>query len=306
MRPRITPEEYEAILAMREGGQRRTPKSAPAAARVDDRAYSPGPFSSTPAAPTVSASGPFEDGYDERVQALKIKPKNLGIISDLHVPIHDTQACNVAVSYLKDAGIDTLVINGDFVDMYSLTRHGRDSRKYGLQYELATARRELTSLRRFFGDSVQMYFVEGNHENWWKRYMRNVARELDEYHGLDDALLLRSLGIHWVDNGLGIQAGKLRIIHGHEISGSGIYVAKRKLNKAKTNIIFGHHHTSQEWTETNIDGHEIGSWAVGCLCQRTPEWNRFSGYTLGFAHVEYGDRGEFTVNNKRIINGQIR
>lgn len=269
------------------------------------KAPSGGPFGAGDVAPS-SSGGPFEAAYDERAEATTIYSKNLGIINDLHVPIHDTQACNLAISHLKDAGIDTLVINGDFVDMYSLTRHGRDSRKYGLQYELATARRELVGLRKYLGDHVKIYYVEGNHENWWKRYMRNVARELDEYQGLDDTLMLRALGIEWIDHGMGLRAGKLRIIHGHEISGSGIYVAKRKLNKAKTNIIFGHHHTSQEWTETNLDGHEIGSWAIGCLCQRTPEWNRFSGYTLGFGRVEFSARGDFEVHNKRIIDGVIR
>ena len=321
MRPRITKDEYAAILAMREGGQMQGSKST--AGKVSrgssdansSRAATPrrgravpssGPFTDAQGDATAPSSGPFGSAYDEHVEATTIRPRRLGVISDLHVPIHDSEACNLAVSYLKAQEIDTLVINGDFVDMYSLTRHGKDSRKYGLQYELATARRELLALRQYFGDGVQMYYVEGNHENWWKRYMRNVARELDEYHGLDEALLLRGLGIHWVDHGMGLRAGKLRIIHGHEISGSGVYVAKRKLNKAKTNILFGHHHTSQEWTETNLDGHEIGSWAIGCLCQRTPEWNRFSGYTLGFAYVEFSDGGDFEVHNKRIIDGVIR
>ena len=190
--------------------------------------------------------------------------------------------------------------------MYSLTRHGRDSRKYGLQYELNTARRELEALRKFFGDRVKMYYVEGNHENWWKRYMRNVARELDEYQSLADTLKLRDLGITYVDDGMGIQVGKLRVIHGHEISGSGVYVAKRKLDKAKTNITFGHHHTSQEWTQTDIHGNQTGSWAIGCLCQRTPEWNRFSGYTLGFAHVMFNSDGAFEFHNKRIIDGVVQ
>ena len=253
-----------------------------------------------------SVSGPFQAGYDERAEPVVIRSQSLGIINDLHVPVHDVNACNAAVTYLKKAGIDTLILNGDVVDMYSLTRHGRDARKYGLQYELSTARRELEALRKFFGDRVKMYYVEGNHENWWKRYMRNVARELDEYQSLADTLKLRDLDITYVDDGMGIQVGKLRVIHGHEISGSGIYVAKRKLDKAKTNITFGHHHTSQEWTQTDIHGQQLGSWAIGCLCQRTPEWNRFSGYTLGFAHVMFNNDGAFEFHNKRIIDGVVR
>ena len=280
----MTPKEYDQFID----------KSKP---------FQPAP---EPTAASGSTLGPFESAFDEKAEARNIAARNMGIINDLHIPIHDAQACNVAIKALKDANIDTLVINGDFVDMYALTRHGRDSRRYGLKYELDVARRELRSLRQYLGDNVSVYYVEGNHEQWWKRYMRNIAKELDEYQTLEDALGLRPLGITWIDNGMGIRSGKLRIIHGHEISGSGIYVAKRKLNKAKTNVIFGHHHTSQEWTETNLDGEEIGSWAIGCLCQRTPEWNRFSGYTLGFARVEFGSGGEFEVHNKRIIDGVIR
>ncbi len=299
-RPRLTSDEMEALREFRlsKMAQKLRDKTEPNTPSVPV-ASAAGPFGG-------SVSGPFEAGYDERAEPVAIRAESLGIMNDLHIPVHDVEACNLAASYLKRANIDTLILNGDVVDMYSLTRHGKDSRKYGLQYELNTARRELAALRKFFGDRVKIYYVEGNHEQWWKRYMRNIARELDEYQSLADTLKLREFGIEYVDNGMGIQCGKLRVIHGHEISGSGIYVAKRKLDKAKTNITFGHHHTSQEWTQTDIHGSQLGAWAVGCLCQRTPEWNRFSGYTLGFAHVMFNNSGAFEFHNKRIISGVVR
>ena len=136
--------------------------------------------------------------------------------------------------------------------------------------------------------------------------MRNVARELDEYHTLADTLGLRSLGIEYIDHGMGISAGKLRIVHGHEIGGSGVNVARSKLLKAKTNVLFGHHHRTQEHSQTDMDGNGTGSWAVGCLCQRTPEWARINEWNLGYARVEFEPSGEFTVDNHRIIHGRIR
>lgn len=290
----LSPEEYDALMARREKPKHKEETN-------DD-----GPFLDVAEnEDATQEGGPFVKGYTEHASPTVVRNKNLGFISDLHIPVHDATACNVAISDLKDKGITGLIIGGDALDMYSLTRHGKDSRKYGLQYELNTARRELKNLRRFVGDSMPIYYIEGNHEMWWKKYMRNIAKELDEYQSLSDVLGLRALGMEYLDHGMGIKAGKLHIIHGHEIAGAGKYVANRKLMKAKANIIFGHHHTTQEWSETNLDGEELGSWAVGCLCQRTPEWLRFNEWNQGFARIEFDDSGAFTVENNRIIHGKI-
>jgi len=248
------------------------------------------------------------EGFDDTRHVVTIRAARLGIISDLHVPVHDVHATQIALRTLRDRGIDTLVINGDLMDMYALSRHGRDARTYGLEYEMSMGRNVLTAIRKYLGDAVAIHYVEGNHEIWWKRYLRNARIEMDMARTLAEALGLSSLGIQYHDQGMGLRCGKLSIIHGHELGGSGLYVARQKLMKAKTNIVFGHHHRTQDWTETNIMGDTIGAWAVGCLCQMTPEYRPVNDWTQGFAYAEFdhGGDGHFTLANNQIIGGSVR
>ena len=48
------------------------------------------------------------------------------IFSDVHVPFHDEECLNTIYQVAKDKqfGIDEIVINGDFFDMYNVNSHG--------------------------------------------------------------------------------------------------------------------------------------------------------------------------------------
>lgn len=294
-----TPEQIAALIERLRGHKR---KSQPV---VSDEL---GAALGLTSPPMADNEYPMPEGYDDTRTVTRIHAERLGIISDLHVPTHDVAACNIALRHLRSKSIDTLVINGDLMDMYALSRHGRDARTYGLEYEMSMGRKVLESIRAFFGDGVAIHYVEGNHELWWKRYLRNARIEMDMARTLAEALGLSSLGITYHDQGMGLRCGKLSIIHGHELGGSGIYVARQKLMRAKTNIVFGHHHTTQDWTERTFGGDTIGAWAVGCLCQRTPEYRPLNEWTHGFAYAEFdhGADGGFTLDNRTIINGQLR
>ena len=62
------------------------------------------------------------------VFTLPIGIKKMGFISDLQVPFHDPKAIDICFEYLTKEGIDTLFINGDFVDFYQLIDFQKDPR----------------------------------------------------------------------------------------------------------------------------------------------------------------------------------
>jgi hypothetical protein len=123
---------------------------------------------------------------------------------------------------------------------------------------------------------------------------------------LPSKLKLAELGITYHDNGVGARCGELSIIHGHEIRGGAKYVAAQKLMRMGTNVAFNHHHRVQEWYEPVFGGSMRGGFAIGCMCQMGPEYDRFAQWQQGFAYVEFEPNGQFVFENKKIISGRVR
>lgn len=256
-------------------------------------------------------------GYDDKAVAPVLNSNRLGIICDIHAPVHDVTALAIALKWLKGCGIDTLLLLGDVIDSYGLTRHGRDSRNYTIAYEFRVTRELLAAIRRYMGD-IPIHWVAGNHDQWLDRYIRAQAEKdarldtlLQDEDGnqlitLPSKLKLHDLNITYHDNGMGVRFGELTCIHGHEVKGGAKYIAAQKLAKVKTNVCFGHHHRHQEWYETTFDGSVRGAWAIGCLAQTNPQYNRFGDEMQGFAYVEFEGDGRFVFHNKKIINGVVR
>ena len=52
--------------------------------------------------------------------------KRIGILSDIHIPYHDLDALNIALNEFKRVKVDTIVLNGDIIDCYNLSRWEKD------------------------------------------------------------------------------------------------------------------------------------------------------------------------------------
>jgi len=228
------------------------------------------------------------------------------IISDIHIPYHDKAALSIALREALKQGVDTIILNGDVVDFYQVSRWDRTPDKATIQIECQIAVQFFTALRRLFPDA-NIYFTEGNHEDRLTRYVLNKAPELFSLGMISthNILRLEEFGIKWIDQYTRIELGQLNVLHGHQVGGSGINVAQNKFRRAKCNLIFGHHHTSQNYIEKTLDQKVVGAWAVGCLSDLSPDYLPNNNWVHGFAIVYTDEAGAFTVNNYKIIDGQI-
>lgn len=234
--------------------------------------------------------------------------KKVGIISDVHIPYHDIEAVTLALDWLKEREIDTLILNGDIIDFYQASFFDKDPTVNDLKYELDAAREFLKQLRSQF-QQTDIIYLEGNHEFRWKRYLMRKAPEIfnmGEFN-INIILGLPELNIKWIDNKRIIQAGKLNILHGHEYYGaySPVNPAKGIFNKAKNNVIFGHFHRTSSHTSKDIRQDLSGAWSTGCLCELQPKYAPYNEWNLGFAMVKLEQNGNFRVINKMIIDGEI-
>lgn len=237
--------------------------------------------------------------------------KNILVISDLHIPYHNIESITLALNYGKNANVDTIIINGDLLDFYQLSRFHKDPRKRRVNEELNAARQFLQILRHHF-KAANIYFLLGNHDVRYQLWLESKAVELLGCEEFELASLLRlgELGITLLDDRTLIKAGKLIITHGHLVI-RGVFApvnaARGAYMRAKQSILIGHTHKISEHTETNMDGDITTTWSTGCLSELSPDYNPFAnGYAHGFAHVRVtGDDGGFSVKNIRIFNGQI-
>jgi predicted phosphodiesterase len=230
------------------------------------------------------------------------------IISDIHAPYHDEQAIELALNYGVEQGANTVLINGDLIDFYQLSRFEKDPRKRSVKYELDCTREIIKYIRYKFPLATIVYYL-GNHDQRWNKYMVQKAPELLDIEEFNLYSLLRCAenNVIILDNNRGTKAGKLNIRHGHEFyGGGGVHPARAYFLKAKDSILVSHVHRKDEYTTTDINKKVRGGWTIGCLSDLDPDYNPNNEYGLGFAFLKVDKSGDFTVENKRIINGEIR
>jgi predicted phosphodiesterase len=238
-----------------------------------------------------------------------LRGKMVGIISDLHIPYHDLTSIKLTLKYLKGVGIDTLILNGDIIDCYQLSRWEKDPENKKFKEEIEMLNQFLDDLQKYF-PKVQIIYKLGNHEERYEIFIMQKAPELWKLEVLSWESLIRSKEreIDVVKNKRMIQAGKLNIIHGHEFGHSffnPVNPARGLYLRAKANVIAGHSHQTSEHVEADMNGKINGAWSTGALCDLHPAYAPLNKWCTGFAHVEI-DGQQFEVHNHKIIDGKIK
>ena len=246
---------------------------------------------------------PLEDGVPLTLKTHTIIGARVLILSDIHFPYHNAEALLLALKYGRAKDIDTVILNGDILDCYQISRFLHDTKKMSIKEEILIWKSFAAMLRKYF-PLANIYFKEGNHEARVYKYMMQNAAEMADLMDFDYLMGFQEFHIHYLQNNLFIKLGSLNILHGHEIQGGGINVARSFFLKMGDNILFGHFHRTQEYIQNDMHKNIRGAWATGCLCL-DQDYNPLSNSNLGFAYVESNLDGTFIVENKKIIKGQI-
>jgi len=250
----------------------------------------------------------FHINFGEKVNM----KERVGLIYDPHIPY---LAYPTAINYLKNLHpkLTKLVIGGDFVDFYKISFFKNSPNRMSFQDEILIARKELKKLRQQF-PKIPIDYIEGNHEVRLHRHVLENAPHLLWNNKIEDMLHLGARNINYISNISRMckgqepyKLGKLYVLHGHEkkISFGAINLARLMYTKAKTNVIFGHHHKSDWSLVKKLDGTHEGCWAVGTLGQLSESYQPINDWNWGFAYVNIFDDGDFEVHNKIIINNRI-
>lgn len=245
-------------------------------------------------------------------EKFKMPGKCVLVMNDAHVPYHDPRAIETAVGYAKEQfPIDAVLLNGDTADMHSISRWERSPESNDLAGELNAVRQFLVWLSREFPRKPIVYKM-GNHEERMEKFYWNKAPELfglphvrlDGLLSIDDDLepIKEIKKIQFVGDRRPIMLGKLPVFHGHELpKGGGVNVGRWAFLRLNSTGLVGHHHRSSSHPESTWDKDVMNCWAVGCLCDLTPEYARINKWNLGFAVVNVFKDGMFDVHNFKMI-----
>jgi len=236
-----------------------------------------------------------------------IKAKKIAVLSDVHVPYHSIDALSAALSKIQDEKPDVILLNGDTVDFYGLSRFMKDPRKRSVAHELKALNEFLDVLDQF---GAKIVYKLGNHDERYQHYLMHKAPELlgiPEFE-FEHLLKAKDRGMAVIGEKRIIKANKLNIIHGHEYPSvfSPVNIARGLYMKGKVSAMQGHNHQVSEHTETDMNGDIVTTWSVGCLCELNPAYMPLNRWGQGMAMVDLSDNGkDFEVRNYRIYKGKI-
>lgn len=245
----------------------------------------------------------------------QITGKKVLVLSDVHVPYHDAKSLEAAILYGKEQGVDTVLLNGDFIDCYSISRFERDIKARNMAEEIEMVCEILRIIEKEL--KCHTIYKVGNHCARVSIFLNQKFLEmpqlapLHEFRQLTLETFLRNrldFKFDFVESKQFMNFYGLTVLHGHELTGgatSPINPAKAALAKTGASVLIGHHHTFSNHFEKDIHGNFKEAYSLGCLTTLTPNFMPVNKHSTGFCILEkVGD--SFKVHNKIIIKGVIQ
>lgn len=248
------------------------------------------------------------DSDETKFEPFILEAKKVGVICDVHAPYHNIVALTTAIDFFKKEKVDAVLILGDLIDFYSLSRYAKDPRKRHFAQEIAIATQIIMTLESTL--KAPVYFKYGNHEERYDAYLFMKAKEIV---GLEDVELRNIIkkrvpNVTIIEDKRIVKLGDLNAVHGHEFGMGGIFspvnIARGLFLKSKSSAICGHHHRTSEHTEQTLDGKILTTWSIGCTSEIFPNYMPINSWNHGACIVEISGK-DFHVRNYRIYKGKI-
>lgn len=229
-------------------------------------------------------------------------------LSDIHIPYHDKIAVELAIKRGLEFKPTIVLLNGDILDFFSLSRWETNPKERDFPYEIEVAKLFFAYLRENF-PKVRIIWKLGNHEERLDSYMFVKSPELlgVKTFEIDNIYDLKKYRIEIVKDKRPIKINKLSVIHGHEYRfaiSNPVNPARGLFLRAKANAMCSHFHQSSAHSARNIDDKMISTWSLGCLSELHPRFLPLNEWNHGFALIETDGNESFLVSNYKIIDGK--
>lgn len=188
-------------------------------------------------------------------------------IGDIHFPFANPYALRVAIDFIVGYKPKYLLLLGDIVDCYSLSRFDKEPKRIlSLQKEFDLASAFLTELRDNL-PNTKIIYIEGNHEKRLQKYL-NSHPEISSLRTLTipDLLGLDSIEVEYLPN---YHLFDLFFTHGEIVRKYSGQSARGELDKNDYSGVSGHTHRLSHYFKSTP--HRDLQWCeAGCLCSLNP------------------------------------
>ena len=252
---------------------------------------------------------PESDAKDKKPYKI-VGYKRALIIADLHIPYHDIKAISLCFDYAVKEKPDLIIINGDLIDCYQLSRFVRNPNNRNFASELECMKKFFESLQNTF-PKAKIVYKFGNHELRYEHFLYTKAKELDGVEEIEfkNIIQARAKGIDLVDDKTIIMLNKLPIVHGHEFGKSvfnPVNTARGLFLRGIHTCLQSHTHRPSKHSEPNMFKKKIVTWSLGCLCGLYPDYAIMNKWEHGFAMVDLDENKiNFEVRLKDISEGKV-
>ncbi len=229
--------------------------------------------------------------------------------NDTHVPYQDDKTLNAIFKFIKDFQPDKIVIAGDFLDFYELSRFDKNPhRKFKLKDELKKGYEILAEIKDNC-KQTEINFIKGNHEDRLRRYLWQNP-ELASLDVLELPNLLHFDKLEAIYHEGGFIFNKFLFEHGNVVRQDSSFSAKAEHQRHGTSGSSGHTHRLGSYYKTDHRG--TTAWfEMGCTCLLEPEY--ISGIPnwqqgIGVFHFEddrYSCQQIPIIHNKFIFDGKV-
>lgn len=225
------------------------------------------------------------------------------IISDVQIPFQDKEVLDLACRFINDIKPDGIIMNGDIVDMHSLSSFDKNPLDAPrLEQEIKEAGELMARFKRI----PKKIWIGGNHEHRLEKY---IWKKAPEFAGLDSLgfpvlFKLKDFGFEWLPYGKWIELGKLVVTHGNLVSRHSAQTARNHMEKYGTSILVGHVHRLGAFYKRDMRGEHV-AFENGCLCRLDPEYDQFPNWIHGLSIVHTFPNGLFNVQQVPILDRRI-
>jgi UDP-2,3-diacylglucosamine pyrophosphatase LpxH len=212
------------------------------------------------------------------------------VIPDIHVPYHDAVALKVICKVIKTLAPDYLIVLGDSLDFYQLSKFDKDPlRKTTVSSDVTEFRHVLHRLDGACPMKTEKVFLEGNHEHRLQKWIWSNATELGNMiPSLESYCGFKGLGWRFFKYGKFYRLGPVLYMHGDRC---GMNVSMNMIRKYGCSVVHGHDHGAAiRYFANAVDR----MWAMNCghlsdMNQQEYLYGGVADWTTGFGLVEYSN-----------------
>ncbi len=212
------------------------------------------------------------------------------VTPDKHFPLADNKAIKALCQIIEELRPDGYIDLGDTGEWASVSKwKWKNKTKPNLEWylpEVITEVEEVNKGMDIIDEALdkagvkERHFCQGNHELWLDYFVEQFPY-LPQY-SCKRAIKIEARGYKFHRAGELLKIGDMNFYHGHNYGG--IHHAAKHCKEYKENIMYGHHHDIQVYTDKKHGG-PISAWSIGCLKSLDRKDNEFcSGRPLNWAH----------------------